>query len=130
MKGIYKITCSTNNKFYIGSSVDLAFRWIIHVDELKRKKHHNYRLQNDFDMYGLEKFKFEIILQTEDNISIKDLRLIEEGYISTLKPQYNIKKTTGCDISRNRKPRKRGKGGKKRKKKQFASKTFKNLYAR
>lgn len=130
MIGIYKITCTKNNKFYIGSSFDIAARWLSHTGDLDRNKHHNYRLQGDYDEFGLDTFKLEIV-QVFEKVSVKDLLLIEEGYIATMKPQYNIRKTTGCDIKKGKKG-KRGKNfrGPKRKKKQFASKVFKNLYAR
>lgn len=58
--GIYKITNVSNNKIYIGSSVDIPKRWKQHISELNRNKHNNKHLQRAWNFYGEEKFIFEI----------------------------------------------------------------------
>lgn len=59
--GIYKIINLANEKFYIGSSVDLKKRKRDHMRELKNGIHTNERMQHSFNKYGVEEFKFEII---------------------------------------------------------------------
>jgi predicted GIY-YIG superfamily endonuclease len=41
MIGIYKITNRTNNKVYIGQSVDIKTRWYNHKKELNGQRHCN-----------------------------------------------------------------------------------------
>lgn len=59
--GIYKIVCTTNNKIYIGSSLNIKKRWRYHVQDLKRGNHRNSHLQRAWNKYGSEMFKFLII---------------------------------------------------------------------
>jgi len=55
---IYKITNLINNKVYIGQTIR---NFEIRVKEYKTKKMHNIYLENSFNKYGFENFKFEII---------------------------------------------------------------------
>jgi group I intron endonuclease len=59
--GIYRIINKTNNKIYIGSSVNILSRFSKHKSLLKHNKHDNDYLQNSYNKYGLENFLFEII---------------------------------------------------------------------
>ena len=59
--GIYKITCSPNKKVYIGSSIDIDIRFYKHKSLLKNNKHVNKNLQNSYNKYGINNFKFEIL---------------------------------------------------------------------
>ena len=45
MQGIYKISCSQEDKVYIGSSVNIARRWVEHRRDLNRGTHHCSFLQ-------------------------------------------------------------------------------------
>ena len=58
--GIYKITNNINNKFYIGSSKNITKRFKEHKWRLKNNKHPNNKLQNSWNKYGEENFKFEV----------------------------------------------------------------------
>lgn len=76
--GIYKITCLFNNKIYIGSACangkslsrkGFYSRWSTHINKLNLNKHRNHYLQNCWNKYGKENFKFEILeLCTKENI--------------------------------------------------------------
>lgn len=68
MKGIYKITNKINNKIYIGESLDILRRWKEHRETLAEGKHHNYKLQNDYNKYGAEAFKYELICVLDESI--------------------------------------------------------------
>lgn len=80
--GIYRILNTINNKFYIGSSVNLRKRLYEHRRLLRLGKHENYHLQNAFTKYGEENFKFEIIeVLKEVPKDIRVLRDLETDYI-------------------------------------------------
>ena len=51
--GIYKITNKINNKMYIGSSKNITGRWNYHIDDLFENKHHSYKLQKEFNEFGI-----------------------------------------------------------------------------
>lgn len=59
--GVYKITCLSNGRFYIGSSKNLYQRYIEHRSKLRKNKHHNKELQSDYNTYNINNFKFEVI---------------------------------------------------------------------
>ena len=86
--GIYKITNVKNKKFYIGSAKNLYKRANWHINDLVKNKHKNPHLQNSYNKYG-NVFTFEIIKLCNDN----DLFEIEQYYLDTLNPEYNINKS-------------------------------------
>jgi group I intron endonuclease len=57
--GIYRILI--NDKPYIGSTVNFTTRHRKHMSALRLKKHSNAHLQNAWNKYGENSFKFEII---------------------------------------------------------------------
>lgn len=68
--GVYKIYNTIEDKCYIGQSLDIENRWKGHVNELKKGKHINKKLQLAFDKYGIEAFEFSILKEVEDLIWI------------------------------------------------------------
>jgi predicted GIY-YIG superfamily endonuclease len=76
--GIYKITCIKNNKVYIGQTDCFVRRCFQHLKLFKDKKHNCLKLQEYVTIYGLDSFKFEIIVK-ENNFK-KRLQL-EKKYI-------------------------------------------------
>ena len=74
--GIYKITCITNNKVYIGQSTNIQERIKDHKRRLKNNKHDNSYLQNSWNKHGKENFKFEILEICENNFKILNEREI------------------------------------------------------
>ena len=88
--GVYKITNLVNGKFYIGSSNNIEFRWKQHKDKLNEDKHGNTYLQNAWNQYGEENFKFEIIEECSPELQFER----EQFYLNTLSPfdknGYNI----------------------------------------
>src|ERR1700743_692572 len=89
--GIYKITCISTSKFYIGSSEDVLRRKDRHYSDLKRGCHINSYLQRSFDKYGRDQIRFEIIEFCKDIISR------EQYYIDTLKPHFNARKVASSN---------------------------------
>lgn len=87
--GIYKITTLHNNEFYIGSAVNIHKREINHKCHLRTKRHGNRILQRVYNKYGEQNFKFEKLIDCPKEYLIK----MEQWFIDTLNPKYNIKRT-------------------------------------
>ena len=77
--GIYKITNITNNKVYIGSSINISSREYKHFWMLDRGTHDNPHLQNSFNKYGPNNFNFEILELCDESSLIEK----ENHYISS-----------------------------------------------
>jgi len=60
-RGIYKIINVVNNKFYVGSAVDLKRRKTRHFSELRTGKHNNRHLQAAWVKYGEQAFVFVVV---------------------------------------------------------------------
>lgn len=60
-RGIYKIINIINNKFYVGSAVDLKRRKTRHFSELRTGKHNNRHLQAAWVKYGEQAFVFVVV---------------------------------------------------------------------
>lgn len=99
ISGIYCIENLINGKKYVGKSVDIYDRFSYHRSHLNRKDHDNSYLQNAWNKYGEENFKWYIIKEFPKN------KLIEKEifYIKKLKSKfpkgYNL--TDGGDGSNN-----------------------------
>lgn len=66
MKGLYKIICISNDKFYIGSSLNIEKRIKRHFKDLKKGSHHNIHLQRAFNCYGRGNFNWEVVIECDD----------------------------------------------------------------
>ena len=85
--GIYLIHNTTNDKTYIGSSVNIQKRWGQHVSALNIHKHHNGHLQHAWEKYGQDAFTYRILEVVLDRTKLHER---EQFYINLLKPEYNI----------------------------------------
>jgi group I intron endonuclease len=83
--GIYKILCTANNKFYIGSSIDIYKRFVDHKYKLKRRLHSNTHLQRAWDKYGNEKFTLSILEECSREMLIER----EQYWIDRLTPHID-----------------------------------------
>jgi len=91
--GIYQIINLTNNKSYVGSASNIRQRWSHHKRNLSNNKHHSSYLQNAWNKYGESVFVLKILTTC---IKDKDILIeLEQFYIDTLKPEYNIAKIAG-----------------------------------
>ena len=99
ISGIYKITNTVTNDFYIGSSNDVKKRWADHKYTSTWKNHPNNQLYKDMQEYVVDKFVFEIL----EEIEADSLKVIEQYFIETLKPTYNNNNANGLDIERRKK---------------------------
>lgn len=84
--GIYKITNIITRDFYIGQTNKFNRRKSQHLYYFKNNKHCNYKLQNDYNLYGKDSFLFEMILFCE----IEELDFYEQKLVHILIPYYNI----------------------------------------
>lgn len=90
-KGIYKVTNTDTNEFYIGSTIQsFRARFSHHLSDLKIKRHHCKKLQNYVSKHGVTSLLFTILEIVEDESKILER---EEYYITTLKPVYNCIQT-------------------------------------
>ncbi len=85
--GVYLITNKTNNKKYVGATVNFAARWSMHLFDLKRGKHANKHLQKAWSEHGQDSFIFSVLEECDKNLLLER----ERYYIQTLKPEYNFK---------------------------------------
>lgn len=85
ISGVYKITNLVNGKFYIGSSVNINKRWIIHRSTLRRGLGNSGKLQNSWNKYGEENFLFEVLVTCPIEYTFK----LEQWFLTNLKPNYN-----------------------------------------
>lgn len=63
--GVYKIENLLDGKVYVGKSKDIGRRWYEHKYELNKGKHINKHLQNSWNKYGENCFRFEILEETD-----------------------------------------------------------------
>jgi group I intron endonuclease len=80
ISAIYIITCTVNNKHYIGKSVHYFHRIGQHKIALKENRHHSYHLQKAYNKYGEDNFIFEILEEYPKNI----LNSMEKYWITLL----------------------------------------------
>lgn len=87
---IYRITNTTNQKFYIGKTTrTLQKRWREHCRAAKRGT--SYRLYNAIRKYGIDSFIVEVVEEVPSYL----LNEREVYWIETLSPVYNM--TSGGD---------------------------------
>jgi group I intron endonuclease len=69
-RGIYKIINVVNNKFYVGSAVDLKRRKSRHFSELRNGRHNNRYLQAAWLKYGEQAFVFVVVEALPDDADL------------------------------------------------------------
>ncbi len=95
MPVIYKITCNTSNKMYIGQTKYTAReRWSGHVEKAisNRDKQQCWALNNAIRKYGKDDFTIETIAECEES-ELDPLEIKNIGLYNTLYPSgYNLTK--------------------------------------
>jgi len=94
MTGIYIIENTNNQQCYVGSAVNINNRWRRHKSLLNRSKHNNKKLQNSWNKYGSDSFKFNIIIESTINKLIEN----EQYYIDKIKPEFNHRKIASSNL--------------------------------
>ena len=90
--GIYKITFM--GKEYVGSAKDVKKRINRHLSELRNNRHHNQKLQNEFNKHKADALDYMIL----EEVDIDHLIEREQYYIDTINPYYNICRTAGSTL--------------------------------
>jgi len=83
---VYKIENKENGKKYIGSSWKIKERFKQHLSALRNNRHPNKELQKDWNEYGEESFKFEV-LEIVNSPKVK-LEEIEQFYMDIIGKHY------------------------------------------
>lgn len=91
---VYKITNICNGRIYIGQTTNFKQRVNEHKSDLRLNKHSNPDLQEDYFIYGIENFKFEIL----EKCNKYDLLELETKYINKYGGKENIKLYNRCDL--------------------------------
>ena len=86
--GVYKITNLINNKYYIGSSKNVSFRYRTHLFTLKNNVSECTILQKAVNKYGIQNFEFSIV-EITSNYKEKEIELMAINL-----PSYNCIKET------------------------------------
>lgn len=88
VQGIYQIKNLKNDKVYIGSSVCVYKRWQQHRRELRSNKHHSFHLQQAWNKYGEDSFKFSILETVPNNLDLLDRETHFVVETKSISPQY------------------------------------------
>lgn len=94
--GIYCITNTTNNKVYVGSTVNLHRRCVAHLRLLRANKHHSPKLQAAWNKYGELNFTFKVLVECEK----ENLILLEQSFMDKFDSAtngYNVCMIAGCN---------------------------------
>lgn len=89
--GVFQIRNKTNNKIFVGSSMDLNAIWNRHRLQLNMGSHPSKALQQDWKTLGSDNFVYEIIeeIKQDDDKKIdyhKEMKIAETLYIEELQP--------------------------------------------
>ena len=105
VSGVYKITNTVTNDFYIGSSKDVKRRLSRHKCPSSWNEQPNNPMYLDMQRYGVDKFIFQILAEVESEC----LKEAEQQFIEKLKPTYNNIRAKGWDIERFKKSHRKAK---------------------
>jgi group I intron endonuclease len=98
--GIYKIINIEDGKVYIGSAVWLQHRWIDHRSQLNNNIHYSTYLQNAWNKYGENGFKFETVEVIEDKTKLIEREQYWINYYRSYERDhgYNLSPTAGSRL--------------------------------
>ena len=99
ISGVYKITNTVTEDFYIGSSKNVKNRWTAHKCPSRWNRCPNNPMYIDMHQYGVDKFVFEVLEVVEP----EELKEIEQKFIEKLHPTYNQMNANGFDFERRKK---------------------------
>jgi group I intron endonuclease len=96
--GIYKITNTSNNHFYIGSALDINRRWSRHMSDLRKNRHPNKYIQNSWNKYGEAAFTFSIELECNKETLISQEQTYLDKYFDNQNLCYNLRRVADSNI--------------------------------
>ena len=89
--GIYEIRNNINNKFYIGSSINIKNRWRAHRSLLNRGIHPNIHLQFAWTRYGAENFSLNVLFECKSKQLLeKEQQILNDTKCTNRKIGYNV----------------------------------------
>lgn len=84
--GIYILYNIYTGRKYVGSSRNLKHRKVSHFSGMKNGTHENYKVQKEYDAYGIVGFRWEIL----EVCDVEDLIVREQYWLDSIKPELNI----------------------------------------
>ena len=90
ISGVYQILNTTNNRLYIGSSINIYRRVQVHFWALENNRHTNKYLQADFDKYKIESFVVKLVEHVEDTSLLTEREQYWMNTEDTIQCGYNI----------------------------------------
>ena len=104
ISAIYLILNKVTNQLYIGSAVNIDYRWRKHKECLRSNRHQNSYLQNAWNKYGEESFGFAILELIEDKTKLIDREQFWIDYTKCCdrKLGYNLSPTVGSPLGTKR----------------------------
>jgi len=95
MTGIYQIQSKIKpNRIYIGSSINVKYRWQIHLNCLRKNKHHSIKLQRHYNKYGEADLQFSVLLGCPKDGLISN----EQFFLDIYKPYFNLCPNAGSKL--------------------------------
>lgn len=94
ISAVYKIVNTITGDFYVGSSNDVKRRWTQHKLLSVWKQQPNNLLYKDFQKFGLENFRFQILAP----VMPECLKQVEQEFIEMLRPSYNKINSNGRNV--------------------------------
>lgn len=88
----------TNNKIYIGSSVDLNCRWRNHLYRLRKNIHPNNFIQNDFNKCKENAFVFEIVEFCSKNDIVEKEQIWVNKFYDNQYKCYNLRRLVSSNL--------------------------------
>lgn len=85
ISGVYQINNIVTGAIYIGASRNIRRRIYSHFCSLRHNYHENPHLQEDYDEYGEDSFRFKMLFACNP----EELHEYEQRYITQLNPVYN-----------------------------------------
>jgi group I intron endonuclease len=88
--GVYQIKNIVNGKCYIGQSIRMCKREVSHLWHLRRDNEDNKHLQNSYNKYGEDSFRFTVLLYCEPFELTRYESLLDSHY-KNLSLSYNAR---------------------------------------
>lgn len=97
--GVYKITNTNTDRYYIGYSKNIDKRFSTHRCKLKHNVHDNVFLQRAYNLYGINNFEYEILHKCETITEAREKELIYLEDLTIRDKIYNLNyNSSGGDI--------------------------------
>lgn len=93
ISAVYQIINTVTGDRYVGSSKNVKRRWRQHKYPSVWKNRSNSLIYQDFQKYGVENFRFQILAP----VMPEYLKQVEQEFIEMLKPTYNNYRAKGSD---------------------------------